>query len=216
MSSLCEIGEQYNTDKVSHGYISHYERRFGGNRGKPITILEIGVMDGASLRMWRDYFSFGRVYGIDIRHKTIISEDRIVCFEGSQVDTNFLENVVKQTGNFDFIVDDGSHKGSHHLASFEYLWSFVKPEGWYCIEDASSIFNTCWTQPEQRTMLSFIQEQWADILRSKSDIAEVSIVGCDTRKPKNGRNNGLIFLQKAVESGEQDEETREDESYFFK
>ncbi len=214
--TLFELGKKHKTDKETHGYLPHYAERFQGKRRFSISLLEIGVMNGASLRMWRDYFPSGIIYGIDIEPKFLISEERIQCFAGRQENKGFLREVLRETGELDFIIDDGSHRGIHHVVSFNTLWTFVKPGGWYCIEDAVTIFNTCWTTPNQRTILDVLQEQWSEILRSRSDIAEVVVVGCGTCMPVNGRNNGLIMMRKAVDSGETEEkEPEEQESYFF-
>ncbi len=194
--SLFDYGKLRDTDKVIHAYLPHYAARFENRRNLPITLLEIGVMYGASLRMWKDYFPFGQIYGIDSEEISIVSEDRIRCFRGRQENEEFLRGVVQEIGLLDFIVDDGGHGGIQHVKSFDVLWEHVKPGGWYAIEDAFSLFDVCWTKPEDYTILHAIQDQWKEIVRSVSDIAEVAVVGCDTQKTI-GRNNGLIFLQKA-------------------
>ena len=189
MLSLSELGEQYDTDKVDHEYLPHYSLRFAGQRDKPITLLEIGVMKGQSLRMWRDYFPDGNIYGIDAVEESIFEEERIYCFRGLQEDAAFLERVIEVTGSLDFLVDDGGHKGTQHVASFDVLWKHIKPGGWYCIEDCFSIFNICWTQPGDRTMLDVLNERWRDIFIGASDISEVTVIS-------DGINDGLIFLHK--------------------
>lgn len=196
MSSLFELGNKYGTDKVIHEYLPYYATRFMEFRVDSVTLLEIGVMDGASLRMWRDYFAFAMIYGIDVVQESIFSEERIECFKGKQEDEQFLNGVLEHTGELDIVIDDGGHRGIQHVASFNVLWPHVKPGGWYCIEDAITIFDVCWTLPEHRTILHIIQEQWKDILRTDSSIAEVAVIGCGTQK-KGGRNNGLIFMRKA-------------------
>ena len=37
-------------------YLDIYEEVFSRFRGKPVTMLEIGVLGGGSLQMWKDYF----------------------------------------------------------------------------------------------------------------------------------------------------------------
>ncbi|MBK6542804.1 MAG: hypothetical protein IPG10_16290 [Flavobacteriales bacterium] len=44
-----------------------YDRHFARYRGKEVVILEIGVFQGGSLQMWKNYFGDkARIYGIDI------------------------------------------------------------------------------------------------------------------------------------------------------
>jgi glycosyltransferase involved in cell wall biosynthesis len=196
--SLPQLGEKYGTDKVGHEYLPHYQQRFDSLRDRPISILEIGVFEGASLRMWADYFPLAQVYGIDCnKRRTIEDHQRIRCYGGKQQSPGFLKKVLSTTGDLDIVVDDGSHRGADQVVSYEVLWPHVRPGGWYCIEDCSTLFNEHWTKPEDKTILQKVESQWRDILSSTSDIAEVTVIGCGTQWPEQGRNNGLIFLQKA-------------------
>lgn len=61
------------TDKHWHGYLTEYHRAFSPIRYRRKRVLEIGVgggadpeLGGGSLRLWRDYFPFSRVVGLDI------------------------------------------------------------------------------------------------------------------------------------------------------
>jgi len=189
MLSLHDIGKINSTDKVCHRYLPHYERRFRHLRDEPITLLEIGVWNGQSLRTWRDFFPSGMIYGLDIVPEYMFTEERIECFLGDQSDAVFLAEAARQTGPLDFVVDDGGHKATQHVASFNELWQHVKPGGWYCIEDCFSLFDECWTQRDDRTILDVIGEQWGSIIRGANEIAEVTVVG-------DGINDGLIFIRK--------------------
>lgn len=204
MKSLLELGSEYGTDKFDHGYLPHYEEKFSSLRGKDVTLLEIGILNfapavnaskslpgGASLRMWRDYFQQGMIYGIDSEKDTIFSDERICCFLGFQQDVAFLRTVVKQTGPLDIVVDDGSHRGVHHVASFCALWPFIKPGGWYCIEDAQSIDNDAWTQPLDFTMVELLQPHLRNVLGEKSDACRIDVIA-------RSCHDGLIFIQKRM------------------
>ena len=67
-SILDIIGNYHRTDKSSilHGYLEKYQKFLPFSRGAKISILEIGVFEGNSLRTWRDYFFNATVVGIDI------------------------------------------------------------------------------------------------------------------------------------------------------
>ena len=48
-------------------YFNIYEENFSKFKKKKITILEIGIAKGGSLRMWKNYFSSdSKIVGIDI------------------------------------------------------------------------------------------------------------------------------------------------------
>jgi len=90
--------------------------------------------------MWRTYFPRGRIYGIDIFDKSPHNERRIKTFRGSQADPEFLRAVLEQTGGFDIIVDDGSHRCDHIITSFEYLFPRMSARGVYVIEDVQTSY----------------------------------------------------------------------------
>ena len=46
-------------------YCDIYEKYFNERRHK-VTKFIIGVKDGASLRMWKEYFPNAMIYGVDI------------------------------------------------------------------------------------------------------------------------------------------------------
>ena len=83
-------------DKWVH-YFDIYDRHFKRYRNKEINILEIGVSQGGSLLMWKDYFGDrANIYGIDINPKCKdLEEENIKIFIGSQSDRNFLRKLKK-------------------------------------------------------------------------------------------------------------------------
>ncbi|NMC98473.1 MAG: class I SAM-dependent methyltransferase [Bacteroidales bacterium] len=146
--SLNKLGKIYATDKVgSHHYTQHYNTHFKKHRLKRINLLEIGVggysnpsAGGNSLRMWKRYFPFGKIYSIDIYDKSALQEKRIKIFKGSQVDVDFLEQVADEIGQIDFIIDDGSHINEHVIKTFQILFPKLKEHGIYVIEDTQTSY----------------------------------------------------------------------------
>ena len=139
----------YGTDKWNHQwYVQYYEVLFSGRlRRKRINFLEIGVGGdtnprdgGKSLRMWRAYFSKGRIYGIDINDKRPHDRGRIKTFRGSQADPQFLDSVVRQIGRIDVILDDGSHINSHMIFTFQHLFPRLAAGGTYIVEDTQTSY----------------------------------------------------------------------------
>lgn len=92
--------------------------------------------------MWRDYFGpSATIFGIDIdpecaKHVTAPNHVRI----GSQDDPAFLKRVIAELGMSDIILDDASHIGPHQRASFDVLFSLLKENGLYIIEDMHSFY----------------------------------------------------------------------------
>ena len=138
----------YMSDKWGrHWYAQHYQNIFREYRRKRINILEIGIggyddprKGGGSLRMWRDYFPRGRVYGVDIEDKSPHSQGRIRTFQGSQADAQFLNWVVKEIGEVDIIIDDGSHRCEHILFTFQHLFPHLAEGGVYAVKDTQTSY----------------------------------------------------------------------------
>ncbi|MEO7905986.1 MAG: class I SAM-dependent methyltransferase [Saprospiraceae bacterium] len=146
--NLERLGRIYGTDKsVVHYYTQHYQTHFKKFKFKKINLLEIGVggydkphIGGNSLRMWRKYFPFGRIYSLDLYDKTTLKENRIKIFTGSQVDEAFLNKVTQEIGDIDIIIDDGSHMNEHVIESFKVLFPKLMEGGIYAIEDTQTSY----------------------------------------------------------------------------
>ena len=147
-NNLDKLAEIYQTDKYGqHFYTPHYSRHFKHLKYKKVKVLEIGVggyenpdEGGNSLRMWRRYFPFGKIYSIDIHEKSCHNEKRIKIFRGSQVDEAFLMNIMKEIKEPDIIIDDGSHLNDQVLSSFKILFPRLKEGGIYVIEDTQTSY----------------------------------------------------------------------------
>ncbi len=129
-----------NTNRVIHKwehYFEIYDRHFSAYRNKEIVILEIGVFQGGSLQMWKNYFGpKAKIYGIDIDPKCKqYEEDNIEIFIGSQADKNFLAEVKRKIPEIDILIDDGGHTMNQIKTSFLELFDHVKADGIYAIED---------------------------------------------------------------------------------
>lgn len=154
LAPLCLSGDlsllayMHETDKYGyHSYIRYYQKHFSPLRSKKINLLEIGVggyesptSGGSSLRMWKQYFPNGNIFGIDINDKSGVDESRIKTFRGDQSDTKFLSTVAEEIGCIDVIIDDGSHINSHVIESFEFLFPLLADNGIYVVEDVQTSY----------------------------------------------------------------------------
>ena len=139
---------QYDSDKITAGYLKRYDPIFQPWLNKEIVLLELGVYKGGSLLLWRDYFQFGTIIGIDISlPKGFQDTNRIRVFEGSQADTVFLSKVAEEVApnGFDIIIDDASHIGELTKTAFWHLFdNHLKPNGLYVIEDWGTGYWSDW------------------------------------------------------------------------
>jgi len=141
--SLHALGCKHNTDKVNNwhtfngkSYLHIYEKYFLPKKEEKINILEIGVKGGHSLRVWKEYFPNAKICGLDLNPECVKhTEDRIEIFIGSQDDPTIINKILDKYGEFDIIIDDGSHINDLIVKSFALLSSCVKKSGIYIIED---------------------------------------------------------------------------------
>jgi hypothetical protein len=149
-NDLDRLALKHGSDKFgAHWYTPHYDRLFREMRDREAHILEIGIggyddpgAGGASLRMWRDYFPKGSIYGLDYFDKSKIAEERIKVFQGSQADPRVLSRIVESNPKnlFDAIIDDGSHRGEHVIFTFLAMFQFLSEGGWYVVEDTQTSY----------------------------------------------------------------------------
>lgn len=187
--TLEQIAKKHKTTKWPHGYMPIYEKYFKDL--KAVRLLEIGIAEGNSLRMWREYFHVNStIEGVD---KLIQNEFMGGCklYEGNITDKDVQNMLV---GDYDIIIDDGSHIASEQLAAFEGLWPKLKAGGYYCIEDLFTLYDPVWNPvlKEYFDIIDKIHLEMKSILIEGNDIQEVHYYG---------RNdvNGLLILRKRYE-----------------
>jgi hypothetical protein len=120
-----------------HHYFEIYDRHFSKFRNREINILEIGVLHGGSLQMWKDYFGpKAKIYGIDVNPECKkFEEENIKIFIGSQSDRNFLGEIKKEIPLLDILIDDGGHQVEQQITSFEELFEHMDSDAVYLCED---------------------------------------------------------------------------------
>lgn len=129
---MWDLMDWYGTDKGYHGYAERYEELLQGFV-RP-TLLEIGVLNGSSLQVWRDYLPGSTIVGFDLQFpKGIPAGTRF--FQGNQGCIPDLVQCERTFGPFDIVIDDGSHLTPDHITSFNVLYPRLKGNGLYVIED---------------------------------------------------------------------------------
>ena len=152
--SLHEIALRHGTDKVvpRRSLAATYDAALAPRRDEAVSLLEIGVFEGASLMMWRDYFPEGRIYGLDRNPEAKRYEEaRISIFLGDQEDRLTLDTIIEQTGGLDLIIDDGGHRARQQIGTLVYLWPHLRANGVYIVEDTHTsylpAYDMAWRSP---------------------------------------------------------------------
>jgi trans-aconitate methyltransferase len=164
---LYDIGARHGTDKAGQRQLLYvYEEYFEPLRATELVLVEIGVLGGASLRMWREYLPRAQIFGIDVDPEAVVhADDRITVLIGSQSDTRFLDTVLEQTGRPDIVLDDGSHHARDQITTLLHLWRYVRPGGIYVVEDIHTSYmpeyNMGWR--ERGTTMEFLKDVADDV-----------------------------------------------------
>jgi len=158
-SDLCEIGKKYDTDKSSqridvsayrhcHPYTLFYDGLFRNKKNEHLDIAELGILDGASLRMWQEYFSNAEIYGFEYNDEFInnfkqkYNNDRITI---GNIDVKSVESITnafsKVNKLYDIIIEDTTHQFEDQIRVIENIYSYLKPGGMLIIEDIFKSYN---------------------------------------------------------------------------
>ena len=170
-SDLCDIGARFGTDKSPynttaahrHPYTAVYDLLFSGVRQSKICLGEVGILDNASMKMWRSYFPNATLIGLEFDQNRIDNARRDGLLNTSYFYSDVssiasLRSSFISTGTtFDILIDDSTHLFDHQINFVEAALEFVNPGGLLIIED---IFN------------GWDEDLYADKLKSFSDWIE--------------------------------------------
>jgi hypothetical protein len=149
MDSLTELYAALNpkSDKGTvHSYIPTYDQLLAPYRRPGVQMLEVGIFQGYSIRLWEKFFAEGQVYGVDLHDhpldmvdlKPMIAEgthNLTFCDAASsaQMDQHFPGKL------FDVVIEDASHSLSQQLSIYHNFKKRMAPGGIYVIEDVGDL-----------------------------------------------------------------------------
>ena len=142
--NLEQIGFLSGTDKsaIEHEFLGFYQDELSGFDDRSFTLLEIGVKEGASLRMWSAWFPKAQIVGVDIEP----SADQARRLGNTHVrigdagDPATLAAIIKEFGRPSIAIDDGSHRWHHQVTALQTLWPAITPGGCFIMEDLHTSF----------------------------------------------------------------------------
>ena len=162
-TTLGDIFLKHKSDKLNrhangHNYSIKYEKLFDDMRHKPIKLFEMGMgtinpdikssvvgherlgySPGASHRSWKEYFDHpqSQIFGGDIDPNTCDGKQFFHVDQTNITDLNtlFTKLQLDTDNKFDIIIDDGLHTQEASKTMFNQCYKYVKPGGYYIIED---------------------------------------------------------------------------------
>ena len=151
-TNLCFLGKKYGTDKSPfnskpfihggpghrHPYTCFYDNIFDNIKTNKLKILEIGILQGNSIKMWNEYFINSKIIATDHvdNKKNEMNKLPNVIFDHIDVtDVNSIINICNKYGPFDIIIDDSSHKFNDQIRVIENTFKYINEGGFLIIED---------------------------------------------------------------------------------
>lgn len=229
---LTRLADRFGTDKGSaafagHGYSRIYHELFAPLRGQPVRLLEIGLLHHAdpawsahpwqgparatrapSLAMWAAYFPQGAIFGFDINDFSAVTIERCRILRGDMGSREDLQALVHESGgDFDIVIEDGSHASHHQQVALATLFPGVRPGGFYVVEDMN--WQPAGLEPEgalkTADLLRRVEAglpfaspflEAAECARLDAEVAEVALYDALDRRLGVARRDALAVLRK--------------------
>lgn len=133
-------GVRRKVSKWAH-YLPIYDSLLAEYRGRPVTLLEVGVDEGGSLEGWRSYLGpEARIIGIDSNAATQLGAEGFEVIIGDQADREFWAEQLPRIGPIDVVIDDGGHSNTQQIVTVASVLASVRDGGLIVVEDTHSAF----------------------------------------------------------------------------
>ena len=136
-----------NSGRVIHKWLHYFEiyhRYLDRFRAcDTVDLLEIGIQNGGSATMWRDYFGASRLRYVGVDSDPRCANLRAEGFEihiGDQASRDFWQGIKARHSRFDVILDDGGHTMDQQIVTFRELFPLLKDGGVYLCEDTHTSY----------------------------------------------------------------------------
>jgi cephalosporin hydroxylase len=159
-----EIHRSYSRSKylsLKHSsYFYIYEELLQRYRGRPVVFVEIGVLNGGSLFMWRDYFGPGaRIIGVDLNPQAKRWEqDGFEIHIGNQADPAFWRQFFAAVGDVDVILDDGGHTNEQQIVTSHESLPHIRDGGVLIVEDTHCSYSREFGNPSRYSFMSYAKD----------------------------------------------------------
>ena len=146
-------------------YFDVYEEFFSKYRGKKIVFLEIGIFNGGSLKIWKDYFgNNARIIGIDINPECKkFEQEGIEVYIGNQSDPKFWDKFFEKIGNVDLILDDGGHTNLDQIMTTIKCVKKINDGGLLMVEDTHTSYMRFYNSNKKFSFINFAKKTIDDV-----------------------------------------------------
>jgi hypothetical protein len=138
-SKLSGLAEKYTTDKhYGHDFFDKvYQLEFDKIKESAKKVVELGVHEGQSINIWREFFTNAEIIGIDFEMNRANIDDfnRVKLLEFNVNVGNTLIEFSNDNVDIDLFIDDGSHAMKDQQVVLAKLFKSIKSGGMYVLED---------------------------------------------------------------------------------
>ena len=135
---------------------------------KQIIFLEVGVLNGGSLFMWRDFFgNDARIIGVDMNPLAKRFEKYgFEIYIGDQSDESFWNYIFKTIGPVDIVLDDGGHTYLQQMVTVDKCVANIEDGGLMIVEDVHTSYFSEFGYPYLKSFV-FYAKQMVDIVNQR-------------------------------------------------
>jgi hypothetical protein len=152
-------------------YFPIYDKLFRPFVQTQPVFVEVGVMHGGSLYMWRDFFGkSARIIGIDNNVAAKQFTDDFEIFIGDQADPKFWDNFYKTIGQIDILLDDGGHRNSHQIQTVISGIPHMRTGGLIVVEDTHTSFMYEFGNPSKYSFINFASKKATNLTKRHKTI----------------------------------------------
>jgi len=153
-------------------YFQVYEELFSRYVGQPVVFVEVGILNGGSLFMWREYLGpQARIIGIDFNPGA--QQWAAHGFEihiGDQSSAEFWDDFYRRVGPIDVLLDDGGHTNKQQLTTAVKAFDRVNDGGLIVIEDVCASYMRQFDNPSSRSFVNFAKFVIDSVNRRNSNL----------------------------------------------
>ena len=157
-------------------YFPVYDRLFAPFRNRPIVFVEVGVLSGGSLFMWRDYLGEeARIIGVDLNPDAVKWRDH--GFEihiGDQSHESFWSDFFAAVGPVDVILDDGGHRNHQQIVTTACTLPHINDGGLLLVEDVHTSYIHKFGNPSRYSFINYCKNA-VDSVNARSPFVQGQI-----------------------------------------
>ena len=145
--SLEQLADNSRTDKNTvHSYLPLYQQLLVGKKESAKNVLEVGIWNGGSIKLWSDFFTNATTYGLDIMNidtvwEELKNKEKIILHTSKDAynEDFFIANFLYKNIKCDFVLDDGPHSLESMIQFIKLYSQIMTDDGILIIEDVQDI-----------------------------------------------------------------------------